>query len=625
MQKNILSFILVMSFLFGIAQTKTNGSSAKPLEINMSDSTKPDYNPNLQSFDKQPLPASEYGDKKDILYKKRMALRNLKGAIKKKSTEGNEVIPSIIKQFEANATNSNPANNDIAVGNDGTIISVVNSNIAIYNSAGTLVQTKSLASFASQLGSIGLTSDPRVLYDANKDRFVFLFFTGILSTTNQIIVGFSKTNNPAGLWNFYKLPGNSFKDSTWSDYPILSLSKSDLFFTFNQVKDNIDWRIGFKQSVIWQLDKDRGYNGDSLKYTLWSDLKLNGTNYRNICPAKPQSINPGDNMYFLTVRNVDFSNDSIFLHEITNSYASGNAQFKSKVIKSPVKYGFPPNAFQAKNGTGKIQQLSTNDARVLAAIYENDYIHFGSNSINPQYTNAGIMLGTIKNVSKTMPTVTTKIFSSPTIEYGYPSMAQIEDTIIKHRVVYTFSHCVTDSMPGMSMVYQNTNGEFSAIQRIKNGLSIIDLDTAQIERWGDYSNAQRNHANINQAYLVGSFGNLNRMKTWIAKLEVNDTVLPPPPPPPSSISSSETNTNIDLFPNPSQNKFTTSFEITENEYLKFSITSIDGKLIADILYEKAFKGKNEFSINTNSLPKGLYYLKIKGDKLTDISRKFEKE
>ncbi len=80
-----------------------------------------------------------------------MALRNLKGAIKKKSTEGNEVIPSILKQFEGNATNSNPADNDIAVGNDGTIISVVNSNIAIYNSAGTLVQTKSLASFASSL------------------------------------------------------------------------------------------------------------------------------------------------------------------------------------------------------------------------------------------------------------------------------------------------------------------------------------------------------------------------------------------------------------------------------------------------------------------------------------------
>jgi hypothetical protein len=47
-------------------------------------------------------------------------------------------------------------------------------------------------------------------------------------------------------------------DSTWSDYPIIALSGSDLFLTFNQVRDNVSWTVGFKQSVIWQIDKTKG-------------------------------------------------------------------------------------------------------------------------------------------------------------------------------------------------------------------------------------------------------------------------------------------------------------------------------------------------------------------------------
>jgi hypothetical protein len=111
---------------------------------------------------------------------------------------------------------------------------------------------------------------------------------------------------------FYKLNGNSFKDSTWSDYPIIAVSGSDLFITFNQVRDNVSWTVGFKQSVIWQIDKQRGYDGDTLQYTLWSDIKTDGRNLRNICPAKQHTTTQTDNMYFLSVRNVDASNDSIF-------------------------------------------------------------------------------------------------------------------------------------------------------------------------------------------------------------------------------------------------------------------------------------------------------------------------
>ena len=95
------------------------------------------------------------------------------------------------------------------------------------------------------------------------------FFSGSDSWDTHIFVGFSKTNRPDSAWTFYELNGNSFNDSTWSDYPIISINDDDVFITYNQVKDNVSWQIGFKQSVIWQLDKASGYNSAAtLPFTL---------------------------------------------------------------------------------------------------------------------------------------------------------------------------------------------------------------------------------------------------------------------------------------------------------------------------------------------------------------------
>ena len=240
MLRTILCLIV---FCFGsalVSQTKTDGAALLAKEIKLSDTAIKDFAPNLNSLDQQPIPASEYGNKKEELYKQRIKANQAK----KKSGNGDEAVsPKIIQQFEGNLASSIPSDNDVAVGLDGTIVSAVNSNIQIYNSNGISIATRSLAALASKLGTFTMNSDPRLLYDAQMDRYVIVWFTGSLSTTNKIIVGFTKTNNPADSWNFYTLNGASFNDSTWSDYPIISLSNKDLFITFNQVKDNIHWSV----------------------------------------------------------------------------------------------------------------------------------------------------------------------------------------------------------------------------------------------------------------------------------------------------------------------------------------------------------------------------------------------
>lgn len=598
MKKGILFLLLFSISIISMAQNqpvKTSGKAPLKSKMNFADTTLKDYDPKIININESPLPSAEYGNKKQILNQRRAELKK-KSTIDAASERVKSTLPppNLIKGFTGNNGNSVPLDNDIAVSNGGYVISVVNSNIRCYDDTGTLIFSKSLKTLDSVIQSFTYISDPRVIYDPVKDRFILVCFTGNTSTTTKIIVGFSSTNNPANDWNFYLLNGNSFNDSTWSDYPIIANSNSDLFITFNQVKDNVSWQVGFKQSVIWQIDKERGYNADTLKYDLWSNLKLNGKNYRNICPAKYQDTPMPDDMYFVSLRNVDFSNDSIFLFHITDSYKSGNAQITTSILKSNNPYGFPPNPKQ-KNG----QYLMTNDGRILAAINYDNKIYFGANSVNPTFLNAGVYLGTIKNLSTT-PSITGQVFSSNTMEYAYPSMTA---TGIKgsYEIIYNINHIVSDSFAGVSLLYQDMNGNFSDFIRIKNGNSSINVLTDSTERWGDYSGIQRKYNDPCLAYSAGTYIFGSSLRTWIQMSK------------PCNISAGINQENFtslrsEVYPNPSSERFTVEFEMNEKKWLSFYLKSIDGKFSKLLLIHACKPGTNRFSISTEDLSNGIYIL-----------------
>lgn len=610
MKKLFLLLLSITSISISQAQVvKTNGTSDKATVVLMNDPSRVDFFPSLIYLDQHPLPAAAYGNKKQELDRLR-AIREAElkeQGIPQQKTRGLAPNPVEIKGIQGNIASGVPNDNDIAVSNSGIVISVVNSNMRVYDDTGKVLGNTSLTSLTSSIGTFSWISDPRVIYDPKEDRFILVCFSGSVSTSSTILVGFTQTNNPMGAWNFYTLNGNSFNDSTWSDYPIIAISDKDLFITFNQVKDNVSWTIGFKQSVIWQIDKQTGLTGVPLQYTLWSGIKHNDGYLRNICPAKYQSATMGNNMYFLTLRNVDFSNDSIFVAEITNSQSSGTATLVQRVLKSPINYGFPPNARQKHPVNGIVQHLMTNDGRVLAAIYENDYIHFGSNSVNTQYMNAGVMLSTIKNISSATPTVTADIISTATMEYGYPSMTYVGSQANEHRVLYTFSHCVTDSFPGTSVVYKDENENYSDILRIKNGESYINMIADSNERWGDYTNIQKMYNKPSRAYLAGSFGKGSAMNCWISVLDVVQWPL--------TVNTIEEKSTTTIYPNPIEEKrFKVQFTNSTPQQLKFELSDMNGKLVATLLQTIVKEGKNEFSFYTGNISAGTYLFSIKSEK-----------
>jgi hypothetical protein len=432
-------------------------------------------------------------------------------------------VPVLARNFQANPISGTPNDNSMAISNAGIVVSVANTNVKVYDDTGKQLLSRSLALFASSLGTLTRTYDPRAIYDPISDRFIVIFLVGTTHDVNNPIVCFSQTNDPTGIWNCYKLPGNPLPgDTTWSDYPIVSISKDELFITFNLLKDNTDWRIGFTRSIIWQIEKQDGYDSTALDTKLYSEIKYDGRHVWSICPVHGSEQLQSPNMYFLSVRPDAEQNDTVFLHEVTNTIASGNSTLAQKVMVSNVKYGVAPEAdqpFLDDGANSKRHYLSTNDARVLDATYRNGEIHFAGNTVDMSNLRAGIYIGKINDLASPTPQIAAQIYSDPNLDFGYPSIVAVPAGLLM-----TFLHSSVAVAPGNSAAYMTSFGSYIDRIVVKEGNTWINLLPDSVERWGDYTGLQVRYDDPSSAWVSCSYGNLlgntHRHETWIGEVRI---------------------------------------------------------------------------------------------------------
>ena len=313
----------------------------------------------------------------------------------------------------------------------------------------------------------------------------------------------------------------------------------------------------------------------------------------------------GPETYFLTVRPADVSNDSIFLHTISNSVASGNAQLSTKLFKASQPYGLPPSAEQPDG-----QFLETNDARVLTAMHQNGLVHFAGNTRNFNNNAAGIYYGVLEPEGNT---ATVHVLSYDTLDIAYPDIAYASGGApTDHSVILTVSHVSTQTDPGTSVVYMNYSGQFSPLTRTKEGFNVINELVDTFERWGDYAGIQRKYNEENVFWLAGTYGAINN-RTTIAKVANNDPAL--------GIEAAE-ETQVSIYPNPSSDYLDVSFELAQRETLRFRVVDLAGKEITVLLEDRAKPGTNRFRFATTPLPAGTYILLIESEGTLLKSEKF---
>jgi len=308
--------------------------------------------------------------------------------------------PSISQGFEVldlEGTGA-PNDNDVSISNGLKMITSVNSIIQIHDLSGELpveLGSFSLQEFSEPLGEFLFAFDPKSEYDPVADRFILTFLNDYDSLSSRIIVAFSQTNDPMGAWNIYEIPGNPLDNGKWSDYPMICVTEDELFLSINLLDQILSWQLGFHETLIWQIDKNTGYEGEELKTRLHSGSAFfNDRPIRNLIPVKGGAAPKGPNQYFLSNRNFDIANDSIFLLEITGLIDDPETELLVDVLQSNLEYGVPPFGQQAGN-----RELDTNDGRILGAYIEDDQIEFVSSSYDPLTGQSAIYHGTIKDVN----------------------------------------------------------------------------------------------------------------------------------------------------------------------------------------------------------------------------------
>lgn len=508
--------------------------------------------------------------------------------------------PFQLRNFDGNAYNGIPNDNHLAISNAGTIISVINSTMVVYDEDGNKIEATSLNSFTSELNISQRKYDPRVMYDPAEDKFVLVCLAGRTDSTTHIVLGFSQTNDPTGNWNLYEIPGNPLDDTSWSDYPMLSISDQELIITMNLLKNGGTWQESFKQSVIWQVNKIDGYEGRAIDTRLWDNVEYDGKKVRNLCPVKGGSGNMGSTMYFLSNRNFDLTNDTTFFFTLNGYLDDDNTSLTVQPLIADSAYGVPPAADQPFG----VLQLQTNDARVLDAFLENDQILFVGNSVYDKNNFAAFYFGHINNVSSS-PALDAQQIGSDSLEFGYPGIAYTGNSSDEMDAIIFVNHSSTEHNPGCGVFFYD-GSELSNYKYLREGESWINV-LGQSERWGDYIGIQRKYDDPGLVWTAGTYGfegggigSRNTYGTWISEVAKYGK---------NSIAERNSLKTGSVFPNPTSSLelVKISFELQETTYLYLDLYDLNGRLVKHLYEGKTSKGKNLFQFSDAPL-NGNHYI-----------------
>lgn len=508
--------------------------------------------------------------------------------------------PVVTIDFVADSMTGIPPDNYMAISKGDKAISVVNSIISVLDGkTGQMTSRKGLKAFSIAAGLNGFDDrryDPKVIYDPEADRFICVMLNS-RDALNYIVIAFSQTNDPTGAWNFYKFYGNYKNDSTWFDYPTIAFTKDEFFLSGNKIKFAASWELGFSESVIYQIDKKSGYNGDTaLTYQIWDGIGYNGKSIRNLFPVKASWDMTGPEQYFLSNRNFDVQNDTMFLIRIPDVISSGNTNLTMKVMQTPIKYGMPPNGRQPDTSA----VLATNDARVLGAMLAYDEIQFVSTSVHPNNGSSAIMHGIIKDYTTT-PTVSYADFITvDTLDFGYPNISFVGNGWGLNQALISFNYTGPNDFPGLGAVLFD-GSQYSDMVRVKQGTGSIKVLSQKDQRWGDYTGSQVDWNAQGAVWIEGIYGRADKQYgNWMARL--SSPLL-------NVKTQTKPNNNIQVYPNPASLFIDMKFDLKEEGVIKFTILDMQGRVVDDILQQECEEGNNILRFNIGTLPAGTYILK----------------
>ncbi|MEO5906907.1 MAG: T9SS type A sorting domain-containing protein [Saprospiraceae bacterium] len=520
--------------------------------------------------------------------------------------------PELLASFTGNnVITGTPLDNHLAVNEAEQIVSTINTHMLVVNNVGFWEGSYNLAEFYETVGTTNRFFDPRIIYDPQADRFIMVLINGFVCDDSQIVLAFSETNNPKGDWNLYALDGCLNDDNTFADYPMIAITDTELFLTYNAVHSDSSWQTGFYGTQIHQINKQNGYDGVSLNRRVWTDISFGGRLLRNIMPVRNADENLPTDLYFLSNRNFDLSNDTIFFLHLTGQQDDPNAelQIEYRVLDQP--YGVPPFAVQTRDS------LDTNDARVLDGFELNGQIQWVGNTMDFNTGRSGVFHGTLQTVDPSQ-TASGTIIGHPSDYLGYPGLAWTGSNPNEQDAIIVMSHASKTRNPGASAIYSNGLGEYSEFLTVKEGQRAIDMLTGKVERWGDYVGIQRLYHQPGSLWVSMSYGKTSyNNEAWIAKLARQEES--------TSITDVKDNVEINTYPNPTDDYVQIDIDNPDGGNYTVMLMDLSGKVIQTLYDGPAnYPGKASINFSTHQLASGQYIIQVKIDGKDAVAKEIVK-
>lgn len=617
--KTILILILLSVYNICIGQGRPTYPSIKH-SVNLSDISQEDKRYFELQHLEAPVPGGNSEKEQLLKLKAELSLKYPRKQVQQsKSQKAVAVDPIIQNGYEGNAPGGSvPCDNTLAISNSGIVMTARNSTYMIYDTNGDSVMVSGpLRDFIPGIPGALNDYDPKVIYDPMEDRFILLFLLGNAPPSTYIVACFPETSDPTGNWNMYYLDGDPFSTSHWSDYPAMSLSEEELFITINLLVPGGSWQTSFHQTVIWQIDKTNGYNGDpTLTTVIWDDNEEGGMMIRNMHPVRGGIYPKGPNQYFLSNRNFASQSDSIYLIEISNTIASGTANRNITLLHAGNDYFLSPSARQSITDS-----LQTNDSRVLGAIWENDEIQFVQNCMDTSSGNSAIYHGTISNISSGAYVCSGQYISDPVRDFGYPNIAHIGEVATDDKYIISFEYVSPVDSAGTACIHYD-GIDYSNTNVIKKGEGVLNRLTGTQERWGDYTGI---HKKYNQPCAVWCCGTFARSDdgygAWISELRTQSSDCS------SNVEITEEGNvlkELKLYPNPSIDLVEIKFSMPESRNAQITILDMNGRIVEQMFDGLVKKGDNLLSFSVFHLSAGQYQLTITTNDTPIISKSFIK-
>lgn len=519
-----------------------------------------------------------------------------------RKTQANEPIKN--REFSGNSFDgSYPNDNNIAISQNGYIVSVINSKINFYNTNGQLIDSQSLSDFANNPNLTSMHYDPVCVYDPSANRFIVAHLHGTVASESKVIVAFSKSENPAnGFW-VYTLNGNVGNRGRWFDYPKIAISNNDVFITGN-LFDNSDV---FKEPTILQIPKSPGYNGSTLSYTSWLDITDgDGNTPFTLLPLSGGYGNYGPGIYLVSTKSS--SGSKVQLYDVTNDYGN-NPSIQAYAI-STTSYSVGGKVLQKNTNN----QLDNGDCRSLSGFYANGICHFVFCSDRNQGWN-GINYNRLTVSSKTN---VSDMFGLDGYDYCYPAVAAMGYNASDKSVCIAFLRSSQNSFPECRAVFVDDNGTWSSSISVKTGEDYIDLASSTDERWGDYTGIAKRFGAANPTvWVAGNYGkstlfSSNINGTWIAELQSSNAAGIDPDHDKSHF--------FTLYPNPTKEKyFTLKFSLERSEKIEISLFDAQGRILKCLFKGYVRPGEHRLSFNEYALTPGTYFISVQTENHQQIA------